>query len=246
MKNRRNVLAEMAARGGFSKAEVRFIRDGLLQEGWKYHEELPVDWMYKQYCHKIEGIDTNVLYHLSPDGTIYRSKKMLMKKGEEGMLGVDTVDLLKLINFKPAGYQGQKTVEDPDENWIYDPDCVPEGWKMRKYCFNNMKDSKVEEIYHYLTPDNTVLRGRKHVYNYMLDTETFNQEDFGKFHFSKRDVGAVGPRRPSGGSQNGGRREAAGDGAAGRGTAGRQWGPWGAAEDMPAGWMVGAWPTGGS
>ena len=45
---------------------------------------------------------------------------------------------------------------------------------MRKYCFNNLKSSRVEEVFHYLTPDNTVLRGKKHVYNYMLDTETFN------------------------------------------------------------------------
>ena len=72
MKNRRNVLQAMAAKGGFKESEVRYIRDGLVSEGWRYHEQLPINWMYKMYTHKIEGLDTNVLYTLSPDGTIYR------------------------------------------------------------------------------------------------------------------------------------------------------------------------------
>ena len=126
MKNRRNVLQAMTAKGGFKESEVRYIRDGLVHEGWRYHQQLPIDRMFKMYNHKIEGLDTNVLYTLSPEGTIYRSKKMLMKKGEAGELGVNTSDLLLLLNFKPEGYQETKTVSDPDESWIYDPECVPE------------------------------------------------------------------------------------------------------------------------
>ena len=98
----------------------------MVHEGWRYHQQLPIDWMFKMYNHKIEGLDTNVLYTLSPEGTIYRSKKMLMKKGEAGELGVNTSDLLLLLNFKPEGYQETKTVSDPDESWVYDPECVPE------------------------------------------------------------------------------------------------------------------------
>ena len=210
--------------------QVQYIRDGLLSEGWKYHQDLPPDWMYKQYQHKIEGIDTNILYHLSPDGTIYRSKKMLMKKADDGELGVDAQDLIKLINFKPVGFKEQRSVEVPDDSWVHDPECVPEGWKMRKYCYNNLKSEKVEEVFHYLTPDNTVLRGRKHVYNYMLDTETFNQEDFNKFHFSKV-VAPVRSRKPSGSKARVKRVVAWEEG-------GESWGSWGQAEDMPTGWKV--------
>lgn len=201
----------------------------------RYHPDLPPDWMYKQYQHKIEGIDTNILYHLAPDGTIYRSKKMIMKKGEEGELGVDAGDLLRLINFKPEGYQEQKVVEEPDESWVFDPAKVPEGWRVRRYCFNNLKSSRVEEVFHYLTPDHTVLRGRKHVYNYMLDTETFNQADFDKFQFKaapvRRASGGGGGRVRSGGREGAGAEE--GQGGEGR------WSGWGQAEDMPDGWQVG-------
>jgi len=248
MKNRRNVLQAMAAKGGFKESEVRYIRDGLVSEGWRYHEQLPINWMYKMYTHKIEGLDTNVLYTLSPDGTIYRSKKMLMKKGESGELGVDRNDLQLLLNFKPDGYQETKTVSDPDESWIYDPDCVPEGWKMRKYCFNNLKSSRVEEVFHYLTPDNTVLRGKKHVYNYMLDTETFNQEDFNKFHFSKKEPPVRSARQPAGEGGVKRKRNASGveDQRKEEGDDAKQWAPWTDAPDMPAGWFVRYSTSGGN
>ena len=247
MKNRRNVLQAMTAKGGFKEAEVRYIRDGLVNEGWRYHQQLPIDWMFKMYTHKIEGLDTNVLYTLSPEGTIYRSKKMLMKKGEAGELGVNTKDLLLLLNFKPEGYQETKTVSDPDESWIYDPECVPEGWKMRKYCFNNLKSSRVEEVFHYLTPDNTVLRGKKHVYNYMLDTETFNQEDFNKFHFSKREPPVRKARQSSGEERVKRKRMASGgEGRKEEGEEGKCWAPWTEAQDMPAGWLVRYSTSGGT
>ena len=80
---------------------------------------------------------------------------------------------------------------------------------MRKYCFNNLKSSRVEEVFHYLTPNNTVLRGKKHVYNYMLDTETFNQDDFNKFHFSKREPPVRKARQSSGDQERVKRRRVA-------------------------------------
>ena len=61
IKNRRNVLAEMYLTGGFSREEIQYIRDGLVNEGWKYHQDLPVGWMLKQYTHKIEGVGTDVI-----------------------------------------------------------------------------------------------------------------------------------------------------------------------------------------
>ena len=53
-------------------AEVKYIGDGLVEEGWNYNYDLPEGWMFKKYSHKIEGIDTDVLYHLAPNGVIYR------------------------------------------------------------------------------------------------------------------------------------------------------------------------------
>ena len=72
LKNRRNVLTEMYSVGGFSPSEIRYIRDGLVEDGWNYHDDLPDGWMFKQYVHKIEGVNTEVLYKLSPNGIIYR------------------------------------------------------------------------------------------------------------------------------------------------------------------------------
>lgn len=40
--------------GGFTKEAIYYIRDGLLDEGWFYHQDLPPSWMYKLYNHKIE------------------------------------------------------------------------------------------------------------------------------------------------------------------------------------------------
>ena len=47
--------------GGFSKEAIYYIRDGLLDEGWFYHQDLPPSWMYKLYNHKIE---VGVILHL--------------------------------------------------------------------------------------------------------------------------------------------------------------------------------------
>merc|ERR1711976_170828 len=87
LKNRRNVLTEMynanANQVTFSDNEIKYIRDGLVEEGWNYHDDLPDGWMFKQYVHKIEGVDTEVLYHLAPNGIIYRSKKKIIKNAQE-------------------------------------------------------------------------------------------------------------------------------------------------------------------
>lgn len=52
--SRRRALAHMYKVGGFSKEAIYYIRDGLLDEGWFYHQDLPPSWMYKLYNHKIE------------------------------------------------------------------------------------------------------------------------------------------------------------------------------------------------
>ena len=47
--------------GGFTKEAIYYIRDGLLDEGWFYHQDLPPSWMYKLYNHKIE-VCFNILF----------------------------------------------------------------------------------------------------------------------------------------------------------------------------------------
>ena len=32
----------------WNQEEIYYVRDGLLDEGWFYHEKLPPSWMYKQ------------------------------------------------------------------------------------------------------------------------------------------------------------------------------------------------------
>ena len=120
---------------------------------------------------------------------------------------------------------------------------------MRKYCFNNLKSSRVEEVFHYLTPNNTVLRGKKHVYNYMLDTETFNQDDFNKFHFSKREPPVRKARQSSGDQERVKRRRLASGGEGTRNGGeeeGKCWAPWTDAQDMPTGWLVRYSTSGGT
>ena len=128
IKNRRYALQEMLAVGGnlnaqgandkFSEKEITFIRDGLTFEGWRYAEpegRLPFAWLFKTYTHRIEGVDTDVMYLLSPNGSIVRSKARL--KRDFRQLGVSEADLVKLLEFKPEDFHGPddvKTLENPD------------------------------------------------------------------------------------------------------------------------------------
>jgi len=187
LKNRRNVLAEMYKIGKFSETEVEFIRDGLTSEGWQEDTALPKYWMFKQYSHKIEGVESDVLYLLSPWGTIFRSKTSLKKYCKEN--SVNNEDFQKLINFKPEYGDESKRLMNPDDTWVYDSEFVPAGWKFKKYTFNSKAMSnKVEEVhvYHYLTPEGDIIRGKKQIYDYMIETNTYNSIDFQKFHFNKR------------------------------------------------------------
>eukprot|EP00090_Calanus_glacialis_P003567 TRINITY_DN12625_c0_g1_i1.p1 TRINITY_DN12625_c0_g1~~TRINITY_DN12625_c0_g1_i1.p1 ORF type:complete len:528 (+),score=165.00 TRINITY_DN12625_c0_g1_i1:857-2440(+) len=195
LKNRRKVLAEMLRVGGFSETEVGFIRDGLEREGWRSDTDLPKDWLFKQYNHKIEGVDSDVLYLLSPWGSIFRSKKSLRKYFED--VGLTEDDFHLLYNFKPDDFDQNKKLTNPDENWVYDPECVPVGWKFKKYSFNSKVVDKVEEVnvYHYLTPDSTIIRGKKQIYDYMIVSGSYNAEDYQKFHFNKRTHPEVGRPR---------------------------------------------------
>jgi len=182
--NRRKVLAHMFNTGGFSREAQYYIRDGLLDEGWCYHQELPPSWMYKQYNHKIEGVGTDILYILSPNGVIYRSKIKLKRHARE--LGLSDYDLKLLLDFKNEVSEETRKIEEPDSSWVYDKELVPLGWKRKKYSYKSGITKKMEEVYHYLTPDNIVLRGRKQVYDYMVKTGTFSREEFAKFHFNQK------------------------------------------------------------
>ena len=96
------------------------------------------------------------------------------------------------------------------------PDCVPQGWRMKKYTFNSSSTKKIEEVYHYLTPDNLIVRGKKQVFDYLIRTKTYNAEDFNKFHFNKKENKPVTQARPS--MVN--------------------WSEWEEAVDLPQGWRV--------
>jgi len=218
LKNRRNVLTEMYSVGGFSPSEIRYIRDGLVEDGWNYHDDLPDGWMFKQYVHKIEGVNTEVLYKLSPNGIIYRSKKKIAKMAQE--LNLSKSDLKKIQDFK-IGENKQtagRTVEEPDESWFFDSMLVPVGWKMKRYTYKSGMTKKTEEVYHYLTPDNTIVRGKKQVHDWMLKHGCYNSSDFALFHFNKKE-------KHQGGN-----------------TVGRpsvmNWSVWESAQDLPDGWQV--------
>ena len=34
--------------------------------------------------------------------------------------------------------------QNPDDQWLYDPEVVPEGWLVKKYTFNSSHSKKVE------------------------------------------------------------------------------------------------------
>ena len=223
LKNRRNVLSEMYSTGSYTDKEVKYIRDGLVEEGWNYHDDLPAGWMFKQYTHKIEGVDTEVLYHLAPNGVIFRSKKKIIKSAKD--LGLSKADLKKIQDFKcneKSPGQTGRTLDAPDDSWFYDAACVPKGWKMKRYTYNSGATHKTEEVYHYLTPDNTIVRGKKQVHDWMLKHGCYNSEDFGLFHFNKRERGYGGA-----GNGNGGGRPSI-----------VNWSEWGQAKDLPPGWLV--------
>ena len=76
--------------------------------------------MFKQYTHKIEGVDTEVLYHLAPNGIIFRSKKKIIKNATE--LKLSKSDLKKIQDFKQDEKKQVlgRTLESPDDSWFYD------------------------------------------------------------------------------------------------------------------------------
>ena len=115
IKNRRNCLTEMYQDGGYTPAEITYIRDGLVDEGWKYHADLPCSWLFKQYSHKIEGVDTDVIYLLTPSGEIIRSKKKIRRDHSE--LQLSPGDLKKLLDFRPDDFEDCRVLENPDDNW---------------------------------------------------------------------------------------------------------------------------------
>ena len=195
IKNRRNALFVMLSTECYTNEEILYIRDGLTDEGWSYSDDLPHGWMFKMYTHKIEGLDTHVLYLLSPNGVIYRSKKKIVRCARE--LKLSEEDLEKIQEFKSdeKGAAAGRTLKEPDESWIFDPACVPTGWRMKRYTFQSGATDKTEEVIHYLTPDNTIVRGKKHVHDWMMSHGCYNSEDFGLFHFNK--VRRVGVGRPS-------------------------------------------------
>ena len=124
-------------------------------------------------------------------------------------------DLQKLLDFKPDDFEESKVLENPDDNWVYDPDSVPVGWRMKKYTFNSSTTKKVEEVFHYLTPDNLIVRGKKQVFDYLTRTRTYTTEDYNKFHFNKAEK-KPSPARPS--MVN--------------------WSEWQPAADLPRGWTM--------
>jgi len=182
LKNSRKALTELYLKSGASKKAIRFIRDGLVQEGWKNHSDLPHSWMFKLYIHKIEGIDTDVLYLLSPGGIIFRSKKRLEKCKDD--LGLTDAEYQELMKFKSLNLIEQRKLVTPDESWVYDPDFVPPGWRYKKYTFNS-RGGKVEEVLHFLSPNQLILRGKKQIYLYLVETGTYSAEEFQKFIFNK-------------------------------------------------------------
>jgi len=212
VKNSRKLLAEMWIDGGCSELQLSFVRDGLAGEGWKITSNLPKHWMFKQYTHKIEGVDSDVLYLLSPKGVIFRSKKSLRTYCSDEGLGEKDLD--QIMTFKPEYFNEPKKLVYPDENWLFDSECVPEGWKFKRYTFNSKLLKRVEVVVHYLSPDCTILRGRKQVYDYMVESNTFNVPDFQKFHFNKNSQTEVGKPKVI------------------------NWGEWEEAEGLHQGWKV--------
>jgi len=183
--SRKKALVYMYEQGGFSKDEIYYIRDGLLYEDWSYHRDLPPGWMFKKYTHKIEGVDTQIIHLMSPAGIVFKSRVKIKKSAEE--LKLSDEDLRLLLDFKVDDADEPKKLENPGDEWYFDEACIPRGWKMKLYSYNSRVSNKVEEVFHYLAPDFTILRGRKQVYDYMVKNETYNLEDFQKFHFSKKE-----------------------------------------------------------
>ena len=107
----------------------------------------------------------------------------IKKEAEE--LKLSGRDLRLLLDFKPDNNEEPRRIDEPDSDWVCDEHCPP-GWRRKRYCYKSGLTKKIEQVFHYLTPhpDNFVLRGKRQVYDYMKKSETFNMEDFEKFHFN--------------------------------------------------------------
>ena len=50
-----------------------------------------------------------------------------------------------ILDFKNEVFEPKK-VDDPDSDWVYDEDYVPEGWRMKRYSYNSGVTKKKEEV----------------------------------------------------------------------------------------------------
>ena len=140
----------------------------------------------RQYNHKIEGLDTGSLPPVScPPASTACPEYNIQRSAKE--LNLPNSDLQLLLDFKVDESDEPKKLENPDGEWYFDEASVPNGWKMKMYSYNSKLIKKVLEVFHYLTPDSLVLRGKKQVYDYMVKNNTYNSQDFEKFHFSKKE-----------------------------------------------------------
>ena len=62
----------------------------------------------------------------------------------EDFNGPDDVKTLE-VNFQSGPeVEYSRYPQNPDDQWVYDPEVVPEGWLVKKYTFNSSHSKKVQ------------------------------------------------------------------------------------------------------
>ena len=89
-----------------------------------------------QYTHKIEGVDTEILYLLAPDGTLLRSLVKIKECAEKFQLTEADLQLV-LAFMEEQRRTEERRVENPDldSDWIYDEQSMPPGWRVKEYSY---------------------------------------------------------------------------------------------------------------
>ena len=105
LKSRRHALADMFFAGTYTDKEIKHIQDGLVEEGWNFHDDLPFGWMFKQSS-RSGGVAED---YLGPNGVIYKSKMKIIKCARE--LRLSRLDARKIQQFK-AGESWSNDLEN--------------------------------------------------------------------------------------------------------------------------------------
>jgi len=192
LRGRHSALVHMIKNvNSYTQDEIDSMRMSLTKEGWNEDKNLPFLWRYKTFVTKYEAVKKTVCMFISPKGVVFRSKKKI-RLNDDPSLELSSEDKAKIQAFQPdLPDQPPTEILDPGDDWEYDPQCLPKGWRKKQFQFQCKKLGRMKKYCNYLSPDNLAFRSKKAVLEYMEAKGTYSEEDKEKFLLIVKKTGVI-------------------------------------------------------